>query len=1728
MPGKNTIRIDLVVDSKGAVTGVKQASGAVDQLGTSSKGAGMGFAALTASFISAQVIMAGVSAAFRTMVGAISGSIDSARSFQDAFTGVLKTVEGTPAQFAKLEEGFRQMAVDIPIAVESLLEVGEAAGQLGIPTDRILEFTETAAMLGVTTNLSAQDASVALARLANVTGGVTNTNFQALGSTLVGLGNNFATTESEILMFGQRIAATGDIIGLSQAEILGFGAALSSVGLLAEAGSTAIQRTFITINDAVKSGGEELEIFAKVAEQSLNTSIKGADGFRKAFEEDAANATVAFIEGLDQIQQQGGNVFAILESLGLSGVRTGQALLSAAKAGDELRRALDLANETFALTDAFTQLEGAVSDAIGGSTDQLEAFAGVVGMSADEFQKAFEERPREAVKTFVEALQDLKAAGGDVESTLASLGFTNEDVVDTMMNLADQTELSAEQFALIDSLGKEAELRFGTFSSQLELTGNAWNDLAIEVGNAIVQNQALGEVMKFIREIIVAVTDAFKNNKESITKLVSGGLVFLVGALNTTIDVFQFFIKMQLDQINVITTMARAWADFTNLIVDASVALGLMPESMAGTIKGITDMAIGMDEYVDKAREVVGSGGAVDQFQVGLDGLINKMTDATGKQLANQDSLDRMAEASRNAGEGAKQGGEGVADLGDKAEKTKSEVEKLTEAFSKLSTGQIKTDMLAVSQAINNVGGAASLNKEQLETAAKSIERFREAGLTLTPTLQEVEQRLVAMGLDERSKEIQKMADQFVKLGKAAKIKEADKLLATLQKMGGVANLNKSQIMALGDAIEDLGLEAADVPPELQEIIDKMNELESQGIVASIVKDMKQLSGVVSSEGRQAFDQMRAAMEQLRAEGFEPSNEAIIKMSEELDRLAETDPGLRDEIAAVKDEFDIAHGSAVDFGATIEGLADLFMAFGIDAQSSLGGIIQGFSMLGAALPAMTDFNNSILGDKGLSGMDKLQAGIGAAAQGFSSLMSATASGGAGASAAKGALSGASTGAAIGGPIGAGIGAAVGGIVGFFRGRGRDKLRKEIESAVGATVSEGLADAIKQAAKEMDISVADAALLNLSDIFGEVGIEGFEGGLGGAADAVTTLMTKVADGSIDAKKGVQEIGEAFSIMASEVYKAGEVADAEFINLIQNQRELGLEVPEIAAFVADQLKMAAEGINKFVGGIQIVDIEDAQQQATIFTGAFFATMEEEGLLAAVDALKPAWDELQSQVAELGGGVDFGGVGRLFEIAGSETFRPLVEGVLGLDEALQGLANTGYLTVDSFDAIQGQAGSAFEQLTAAGLTSEEALKQMGPLLNNLVQASNEYGFELDANTQSLIGQAQAAGVAFRVEPMQQVADTMLLVAELLGATEEQLAGVAGGFQNVGESAAGVGATVGEGLATVGDTMRSGGEMAAEGFIEPLRSQLTEMLPMHGEDAVNSIVEKFAEKGQESATGFIQPLIDGVSTQLPEAANVGAEGLKTALAGAGEETLSVLDPVKMELAEGLPGAAAEGAEQIKNAFGAASEGVKEGLTPVVDKFETEIKGAGETTSNVIKDAFTDANTQIEGGLTKIESVIGSGITGAADAAADAVLGIADAAKKAAEAAASIDFPSAPDYPGGNGGGGADKSAAAGWSGMIKRETDFTVHPGEMVNVFTAQQVAGMKNDHVSAQEGFGGGITVSFGDQNINLPAGAATRGEDGETRVSISLEDLKEALREDREGIVQEFRDVLFEQT
>ncbi|MEK4128548.1 phage tail tape measure protein [Solibacillus sp. FSL W8-0474] len=254
------------------------------------------------------------------------GMVKSAVDFESAFAGVRKTVDTSEEGFAKLEKGILEMARILPASASDIAAVAESAGQLGIAEDNILSFTRTIIDLGESTNMTAEQGATEFARFANIVG-MSQQDFDRLGSSIVGLGNTMATTESEIMGMAMRLAAQGSQVGLTESQILALSATMSSLGINAEAGGTAMSMILSKINTAVGKGGKSLDGFAKAAGM---TSTE----FKKAFETDAAGALDTFIKGLAESSEKGANLTTMLAGLGIKGQYERDTLLRLAGAAD--------------------------------------------------------------------------------------------------------------------------------------------------------------------------------------------------------------------------------------------------------------------------------------------------------------------------------------------------------------------------------------------------------------------------------------------------------------------------------------------------------------------------------------------------------------------------------------------------------------------------------------------------------------------------------------------------------------------------------------------------------------------------------------------------------------------------------------------------------------------------------------------------------------------------------------------------------------------------------------------------------------------------------------------------------------------------------------------------------------------------------------------------------------------------------------------------------------------------------------------------------------------------------------------------------------------------------------------------------------------------------------------------------------------------------------------------
>ena len=272
-------------------------------------------------------------------------------AFESTFAGIRKTVEATEEQFADLAQQIKVLSTVSPVSTDDLNRIGELGGQLGVAVQNLPAFIKTVSELATTTNLTVENAALGLARLDAIaqTNGQT---FSNMASTIVDLGNNFAATEGEIMTTVLRIAQAAAQVGATTQDALAFATALQAIGVPAQAGGTAVARVFQSINQAIIQGGENLDLFSKVAEASGRTT---EESFKVFFQDDPARATQAFIEGLNRLNESGQDVIGILDDLGLSQRRTMLAILGLAEAEGVLDSAITKANKAFDENTAATE-----------------------------------------------------------------------------------------------------------------------------------------------------------------------------------------------------------------------------------------------------------------------------------------------------------------------------------------------------------------------------------------------------------------------------------------------------------------------------------------------------------------------------------------------------------------------------------------------------------------------------------------------------------------------------------------------------------------------------------------------------------------------------------------------------------------------------------------------------------------------------------------------------------------------------------------------------------------------------------------------------------------------------------------------------------------------------------------------------------------------------------------------------------------------------------------------------------------------------------------------------------------------------------------------------------------------------------------------------------------------------------------------------------------------------
>lgn len=392
--------------------------------------------------------------------------------FDRQLIAVRKTTNLTKEETSDFSKEVIQLGLNLEgISIQGLLQSSEIAGQLGIRgSDNILKFSKTLEQLKLTSDIAGEEAAQNFAKFIEVSSDSVE-NADRLGSVITDLGNNFATTESQILKNTIEIQKGISTYDASAQSVIGLGAATSALGGQAESSKSALQQTFKVLNDGAATG-KNLNNILKLTGQT-------AEEFRKEFATNSVETFRKFIKGLSDSEKAGKNLTISLAEAGIQGKISEGVIGSLAKNYETLEEALTRANDEYinneVLTNEANQAAESLESNIADLADTYDALILSLESGDGKLSNAF------------------KGVVGFIEGAIKGLIEFNETFDETIAKLQTESKQSTFEFetGFLNTLdAKEAE-EFAI--SQLDRTDEQLEKERDKLNLLIQQKKAIEE-----------------------------------------------------------------------------------------------------------------------------------------------------------------------------------------------------------------------------------------------------------------------------------------------------------------------------------------------------------------------------------------------------------------------------------------------------------------------------------------------------------------------------------------------------------------------------------------------------------------------------------------------------------------------------------------------------------------------------------------------------------------------------------------------------------------------------------------------------------------------------------------------------------------------------------------------------------------------------------------------------------------------------------------------------------------------------------------------------------------------------------------------------------------------------------------------------------------------------------------------------------------------------------
>ena len=1096
---------------------------------------------------------------------------------------------------------------------------------------------------------------------------------------------------------------------------------LGAIKAKLELDAAALDRGVQEASEALKRLGASSEQTAAYLEQMMRVPAEYRDAFNAVLLSEA-NA----VENLGETVQKTKGFFDGFAESFTKGVTFGGAFEIGRKSADLLLGGIkDLGAGIVELVQ-----RGSDVAKISGS---FEALSASVGQSSTEILKAAQEGSRGLITNYDLMASANKAMLLGLPVTAKEMGILaksaeglgramGQDATKSLNDLI--VGLGRGSPKILDNIGivVKAKDAYEAYAKAHDTTTSAMSqaEKTVAVYNAALASaearvRSLGETTLTAAEKIEQLNVVATNFKDEVALIVQGALADMISQLGFWGDSFQGPANLARDMLN---AMANG---FVNMASIAGNAMQALIGAFETTIRTMAAQASELKKILTfQETPFQGLVNIGKQSAAGLQGVVASLSEAFKPEL----TFKEYFRAPRTMG--AKAPGPPPPESTGIPKELQSEMDRLSGA-------KAQQEMDRITAAVKNLGIEGVSNVDALG------------------------KRLVQLGTDGA-----KVPDQLMGTWTDAFIKQASKVGSqgeSLKKQ--IAGIYKENSKTISDTLKR-DEEAARQYEKTRVFIDKEAEDQIRAQLRDGTLSVKEQYDLRRSEIIASTTTQIDQIKRLVAVTTDPSQLAALQaLMAEWERIADRE--LRATVAAERYAQVTTKFSAL--GDILAGVSDVFDAIGISADSAVGKIVSGMQ---EAVSAVQNFTAQT------TTAGRIGAGLSAAASVYKTGQEK----GAMAGVTSGALTGAGIGFAVGGPAGAAVGAVAGivtGLIGSLRKPEYKKIMSDVGKSWGVNISEGLAKEIEQLAKQNKISRSLAELLDVSKIMGESGKDPRT-----FSRQIGDLMNAIKSGAVPAAQGMEELGRAFNMVADAAVKSGTVGDRALVSLIKRARELGEVTPEMKAFVGAQLDNAVAGIHKYVSAIeQITKAAKATPEelskigatsGVVFGAMFDAMVSERGIVGAVDAMKDDYAKLHETLMSTLGpdavNAILGPFGGAFATISDESLRPIFEGIDGITQAMTGLANAGYLSVDQFGAMQDATAQLFDQAVAGGADTRTALLAVAPGIQAAISAAEQFGVPLDADMARLKAMAEQNGITFKTDPQAAMLDVLVSIAQVLGA--------------------------------------------------------------------------------------------------------------------------------------------------------------------------------------------------------------------------------------------------------------------------------------------------------------------------------------------------------------------------